>query len=95
MAYSEILPDETRRSCPGVFLNTLRIFEARGVKVQRLMTDYGTRVRSHCYAEAMRRLGIKHIRTKPRRQTPMAKRSAPPTCRSGSIAAIGISRVTA
>jgi hypothetical protein len=39
LAYSEILPDEKRRSCIRFLINTLRFFRAHGVKVQRVMTD--------------------------------------------------------
>ncbi|MDK4730957.1 IS481 family transposase, partial [Rhizobium phaseoli] len=65
LAYLEILPDETRRSCLRFLFNALRFFKAHGVKVQRVMTDNGTSFRSHRYAKALRRLSIKHIRTKP------------------------------
>jgi transposase InsO family protein len=65
VAYSEILPDEKRRSCLRFLFNALRFFRAHGVKVQRVMTDNGTSFRSHRYAKALRRLMIKHLRTKP------------------------------
>jgi transposase InsO family protein len=65
VAYSEILPDETRRSCLRFLFNALRFFRAHGVKVQRVMTDNGTSFRSHRYAKALRLLRIKHLRTKP------------------------------
>ncbi|PWI50855.1 IS481 family transposase [Rhizobium phaseoli] len=65
LAYLEILPDETRRSCLRFLFNALRFFKAHGVMVQRVMTDNGTSFRSHRYAKALRRLSIKHIRTKP------------------------------
>ena len=65
VAYSEILPDEKRRSCLRFLFNALRFFRAYGVKVQRIMTDNGTSFRSHRYAKALRMLKIKHLRTKP------------------------------
>ncbi len=65
LACSEIFPDETRRSCLRFLFNALRFFKAHGVRVHRLMTDNGTSFRSHRYAKALRRLAIKHIRTKP------------------------------
>jgi transposase InsO family protein len=65
LAYSEILPDETRRSCLKFLFNALRFFKHHGVNVQRVMTDNGVSFRSHRYAKALRRLGIKHKRTKP------------------------------
>src|SRR6266404_8977064 len=65
VAYSEILPDEKRRSCLRFLFNALRFFRAHGVKVQRVMTDNGVSFRSRRYAKALRLLKIKHLRTKP------------------------------
>ena len=65
LAYSEILPDETRKSCLTFLFNALRFFRSHGVKVYRVMTDNGVCFRSHRYAKALRMLGIKHKRTKP------------------------------
>lgn len=65
VAYSEILPDEKRRSCLRFLFNALRFFRAHGVKAQRVMTDNGTSFRSRRYAKALRLLKIKHLRTKP------------------------------
>lgn len=65
VAYSEILPDEKRRSCLRFLFNSLRFFRAHGVRVQRVMTDNGVSFRSFRYAKALRMLKIKHLRTKP------------------------------
>jgi transposase InsO family protein len=65
LAYSEIMPDEKRRSCLRFLFNALRFFRAHGVKVERVMTDNGTSFRSRRYAKALRLLKIKHLRTKP------------------------------
>ena len=65
LAYSEILPDEKRTSCLRFLFNALRFFRGFGVKVERIMTDNGSSFRSHRYAKALRRLRIKHLRTKP------------------------------
>ena len=65
LAYSEIMPDEKRRSCLRFLFNALRFFRAHGVKVERIMTDNGTSFRSRRYAKALRMLKIKHLRTKP------------------------------
>jgi transposase InsO family protein len=65
LAYSEILPDETRRSCLKFLLQALRFFRDHGVKVLRVMTDNGVSFRSHRYAKALRMLKIKHKRTRP------------------------------
>jgi len=65
LAYSEILPDEKRASCLRFLFNALRFFRSLGVTVRRVMTDNGSSFRSRRYAKAMRRLGIRHLRTKP------------------------------
>ncbi len=65
LAYSEILPDEKRPSCLSFLFNALKFFQSHGVRVQRVMTDNGPSFRSHRYAKALRRLRIKHLRTKP------------------------------
>jgi transposase InsO family protein len=65
VAYSEILPDEKRRSCLRFLLNALRFFRNHGVKVYRVMTDNGVSFRSRRYAKALRLLKIKHLRTRP------------------------------
>lgn len=65
LAYSEIHPDEKRKSCIGFLLNALRFFRAHGVKVHSVMTDNGVSFRSYRYAQALRLLKIKHTRTRP------------------------------
>jgi transposase InsO family protein len=65
LAYSEILPDEKRASCLRFLFNALRFFRGLGVRVERVMTDNGSSFRSHRYAKALRRLKIKHLRTRP------------------------------
>jgi len=67
LAYSEVLPDEKRRSCLHFLFNALRFFRAYRVRVDRVMTDNGVSFRSFRYAKALRMLRIKHIRTKPYR----------------------------
>ena len=65
LAYSEILPDEKRGSTLRFLFNALRFFRSLGVKVERVMTDNGSSFRSRRYAKALRRLRVKHLRTKP------------------------------
>ena len=74
-AYSEILPDETRRSRLKFLLQALRFFRDRGAKVLRVkvlrvkvlrgMTGNGVSFRSHRCAKALRMLKIKRKRTRP------------------------------
>ena len=65
LAYSELLPDETRKSCIRFLFNALRFYRSHGIKVYRVMTDNGTSLKSHRYRKALRMLQIKHKRTKP------------------------------
>ena len=65
LAFSEIFPDETRKSCLTFLFNARRFFRSHGVKVWRVMTDNGGSFRSKRYAKALRMLEIKHKRTKP------------------------------
>jgi transposase InsO family protein len=65
LAYSEVQPDEKRGSCLRFLFNALRFFRSLGVKVHRVMTDNGVSFRSRRYANALRLLNIKHLRTKP------------------------------
>lgn len=65
LAYSEVLPDETRLSCLIFLRNALRFFRRHGVSVRRVMTDNGSAFKSHKYHGCLKRLGIKHTRTRP------------------------------
>jgi transposase InsO family protein len=65
LAYSEILSDEKRGSCLRFLFNALRFFRRHGVKVERVMTDNGSAFKSRRYARALRRLRIRHLRTRP------------------------------
>ena len=84
LAYSEILPDEKRRSCLRFLFNALRFFRGFGVRVERVMTDNGSSFRSHRY-EALRRFKIKHLRTRPYtpRTNGKAERFVRPACANG------------
>jgi transposase InsO family protein len=65
LAYSEIHPDETRASCLAFLFNALRFFRRHGMHVERVMTDNGPAFKSRRYARALRRLDIRHKRTRP------------------------------
>ena len=65
LAYSELLPDEKRKSCIRFLMNALRFYRRHGVKVYRVMTDNGVSFRSYRYAKTLRMLQIKHKRTRP------------------------------
>ena len=67
LAYAEIHPDETRQSAAGFLVRAHAWFQARGVTVQRVLTDNGGCDRSHLWGETCRQLGITAKRTRPYR----------------------------
>ena len=46
-------------------LAALRYYKALGVHIEGVMTDNGSAYRSRRFAKLLRRLGIKHLRTRP------------------------------
>ena len=67
LAYAEVLPDEKAKTAVG-FLRRARAFYARyGITIERLLTDNGSAYVSALHAAACRRLGIRHLRTRPYR----------------------------
>jgi transposase InsO family protein len=67
LAYVEVLPDEKATTAIGFLKRALSFYRSHGIVVERLMTDNGSAYRSTAHALACRRLGIKHIRTRPYR----------------------------
>lgn len=65
VGFSLMLPDGTATSACAFVLAALRYYRALGVKVERVMTDNGAAYKSRRFAKLLRRLGIKHIRTRP------------------------------
>jgi transposase InsO family protein len=64
LAYVEVLPDETRRSTTAFLVRALRWFRARGIRVERVMTDNGSGYVARLFRKALRLLGIRHIPTR-------------------------------
>jgi transposase InsO family protein len=67
VAYAEIHDDETAATALGVLRRAVAWFAARGVTVQRVLTDNGSAYRSHAWRAACAELGIKPKRTRPYR----------------------------
>jgi transposase InsO family protein len=67
LVYAEILPDERKRTTTRFAIRALRWSRERGVRVWRVLTDNGSAYRSRVFRSALRRLGIKHSRTRPYR----------------------------
>ncbi len=66
-AYVEVLDDERAPTVCGFLQRAVAWFAARGVIVQRLMTDNGNGYRSHQHRDLCRQLQIKHLFTEPYR----------------------------
>jgi transposase InsO family protein len=66
-AYAEVLPNEKAATAIAFLHRALAFFAARGIRVERVLTDNGPAYLSAIHALACRRLGIRHLRTRPRR----------------------------
>lgn len=67
LVYAEILPDEKQGTTTRFAIRALRWFRGQGVRVWRVLSDNGSAYRSRVFRRALRRLGIKHKRTRPYR----------------------------
>ena len=65
LAYTEILPSEGQHDTTAFLERALAWLGRHGVAVQRVMTDNGSAYRSHLFAQALRRAGLRHVRTRP------------------------------
>jgi transposase InsO family protein len=67
LAYAEVLADEKATTAIAFLRRALAFYGAHGISVQRVMTDNGAAYRSTIHALTCRTLGIRHLRTRPRR----------------------------
>ena len=67
LAYAEVLPDERATTAIGFLRRAVAFFQRHGMKVQELLTDNGSAYKSAVHAIACKTLGIRHLRTRPRR----------------------------
>jgi transposase InsO family protein len=67
LAYAEVLPDEKHETAIGFLERALAFYRRHGIRVERLLTDNGSAYVSLAHAHACRRLGIRHLRTRPYR----------------------------
>src|SRR6188472_1716233 len=67
LAYAEVLPDEKASTAVGFLRRAIAFFERHGMTVEELITDNGPAYRSAVHALACRLLGIRHLKTRPRR----------------------------
>jgi transposase InsO family protein len=67
LAYAEILDDLTAACAIAFLRRAVAWYAARGVTVRAVMSDNGSCYIAHSYQAALRGLGLKHLRIKPRR----------------------------
>ena len=65
IAFTQIMPDETKTSATLFLKAALAYYQKLGVKVRRVMSDNGSCYRSFAFAKLCKRRKLRHIRTKP------------------------------
>ena len=76
LGHAVVLESETARDCVRALEAHLAWFASRGISCHALLTDNGTGYRSHRFAHAAAKHGLKHRRTKPRRPQTNGKAEA-------------------
>ncbi len=67
LAYAEVLPDEKAATAAGFLARAVAFYARYGITVERLLTDNGACYRGTLHALACRKLGLRHLRTRPYR----------------------------
>jgi transposase InsO family protein len=67
LAYAEVLGDEKASTATGFLQRAIAFYARYGITVERVLTDNGPCYRATLHALACRRLGIRHLRTRPYR----------------------------
>jgi transposase InsO family protein len=67
LAYAEVLTDERATTAAAFLRRAVAYYRRHGIRVERLLTDNGSAYISVVHAITCRQLGIKHLRTRPRR----------------------------
>jgi transposase InsO family protein len=65
IAFAKVMNSERRRSATAFLKAALVYYESLGIKVERVMTDNGSCYKSFAFRSLCKRLGLRHIRTKP------------------------------
>lgn len=65
VAFSQVLQDERKESAIAFLKAAVAYYASLGITIERVMTDNGSCYRSKAFAKACRKLGLKHIRTRP------------------------------
>jgi transposase InsO family protein len=65
IAFAQIMANEKRCSAVAFLKAAIGYYASLGVKIERVMTDNGSCYKSFAFRAACKRLGLRHIRTKP------------------------------
>ena len=65
IGFVQVMPDEKRSSAVAFLNAAVAYYQSLGVEVARVMTDNGSCYRSFAFRDACRKLGLRHIRTRP------------------------------
>jgi transposase InsO family protein len=65
IGFAEIRPDQKRRSAISFLKAAVAYYASLGVRVERVMTDNGSCYKSFAFRRACKRLGLRHVRTRP------------------------------
>ena len=65
LAYAEVLPDQKATTAIAFLRRAVAFYRRYGIEVERVLTDNGSAYVSALHALACRRLGIRHLRTRP------------------------------
>ena len=67
LAFASLLPDEKIPSVLSALHQAVSFYSAHGITIQRVLTDRGSTYRSNLFAAACRKLGLRHLFTRPYR----------------------------
>jgi transposase InsO family protein len=67
LAYAEVLADEKATTAAAFLRRAIAYYRRHGISVERVISDNGSAYISTVYALRCRRLGIRHLRTRPYR----------------------------
>jgi transposase InsO family protein len=65
IAFSRVMKDERKASAVAFLKAAVAYYASLGVTIERVMTDNGSCYKSFAFRKACKKLGLKHIRTKP------------------------------
>jgi transposase InsO family protein len=67
LAYAEVLGNEKATTAAGFLERAIAFYRQHGIVVERVLSDNGSCYRGAVHALACRRLGVRHLRTRPYR----------------------------